>query len=60
MISAMLTTRLLMALSNIITVGAHDENLAIIPSSNYGKNSVDIAAPGHRIRSPFLVMHLLI
>ncbi len=38
-------------LSNIITVGAHDDNLAIIPSSNYGKNSVDIAAPGHRIRS---------
>lgn len=38
-------------LSNIITVGAHDDNLSIIPSSNYGKNSVDIAAPGHRIRS---------
>jgi subtilisin family serine protease len=38
-------------LSNIITVGAYDDNLSIIPSSNYGKNSVDIAAPGHRIRS---------
>lgn len=38
-------------LSNIITVGAHDEGLNIIPSSNYGKNSVDIAAPGYRIRS---------
>jgi subtilisin family serine protease len=38
-------------LSNIITVGAHDDSLNIIPSSNYGKNSVDIAAPGHRIRS---------
>jgi subtilisin family serine protease len=38
-------------LSNIITVGAHDDTLNIIPSSNYGKNSVDIAAPGHRIRS---------
>lgn len=38
-------------LSNIITVGAHDDALNIIPSSNYGKNSVDIAAPGHRIRS---------
>lgn len=38
-------------LSNIITVGAHDEGLNIIPSSNYGKNSVDIAAPGFRIRS---------
>lgn len=38
-------------LTNIITVGAHDDELNIIPSSNYGKNSVDIAAPGHRIRS---------
>jgi subtilisin family serine protease len=38
-------------LSNIITVGAHDDGLNIIPSSNYGKNSVDIAAPGLRIRS---------
>lgn len=38
-------------LSNIITVGAHDDSLNIIPSSNWGKNSVDIAAPGHRIRS---------
>ncbi len=38
-------------LSNIITVGAYDDSLNIIPSSNYGKNSVDIAAPGHRIRS---------
>ncbi len=38
-------------LSNIITVGAHDDGLNIIASSNYGKNSVDIAAPGHRIRS---------
>ncbi len=38
-------------LSNIITVGAHDDSLNIISSSNWGKNSVDIAAPGHRIRS---------
>ncbi len=38
-------------LSNIITVGAHDDGLNIIPSSNYGKKSVDIAAPGYRIRS---------
>jgi subtilisin family serine protease len=38
-------------LSNIITVAAHDDALNIISSSNYGKNSVDIAAPGHRIRS---------
>jgi subtilisin family serine protease len=38
-------------LSNIITVGAHDEEMQIIASSNFGKNSVDIAAPGHRIKS---------
>jgi len=38
-------------LSNIITVGAHDDGLNIIPSSNYGRKSVDIAAPGYRIRS---------
>lgn len=38
-------------LPNIITVGAYDDMLNIIPSSNYGKKSVDIAAPGHRIRS---------
>jgi len=38
-------------LSNIITVGAYNENLEIIPASNYGKNSVDIAAPGNRIQS---------
>jgi subtilisin family serine protease len=38
-------------LDNIISVGAHDVNLNIIPSSNYGKNTVDIAAPGDRIRS---------
>lgn len=38
-------------LSNIITVTAHDQGLRILSSSNYGKNSVDIAAPGYRIRS---------
>lgn len=38
-------------LPNIITVGAYDDMLNIIPSSNYGQKSVDIAAPGHRIRS---------
>lgn len=38
-------------LKNIITVGSHDDSLNIIPSSNYGRNSVDVAAPGHRIRS---------
>lgn len=38
-------------LTNIITVGAHDENSDIISSSNWGSKSVDISAPGHRIRS---------
>lgn len=38
-------------LSNIITVGAHNEQNKIIASSNWGEKSVDIAAPGHRIKS---------
>ena len=38
-------------LSNIITVTAHDKNLQILGSSNYGKKSVDISAPGFRIKS---------
>lgn len=38
-------------LSNIITVGAHDELNQVIASSNWGKKSVDIAAPGFRIKS---------
>ncbi|OIQ19788.1 MAG: hypothetical protein BM556_04710 [Bacteriovorax sp. MedPE-SWde] len=38
-------------LSNIITVTAHDQNLQVLSSSNYGKISVDIAAPGSRIKS---------
>lgn len=38
-------------LSNIITVGAHDEFNKIIASSNWGSKSVDIAAPGFRIKS---------
>ena len=38
-------------LDNIITVTAHDQSLRILPSSNYGRQSVDIAAPGYRIRS---------
>lgn len=38
-------------LSNVITVSAHDEDLKILPSSNYGKQGVDIFAPGYRIRS---------
>ena len=37
--------------SNIISVGAHDQFNQIIASSNYGAKSVDIAAPGFRIKS---------
>jgi subtilisin family serine protease len=38
-------------LSNIITVTAHDKMLNVLNSSNYGIKTVDIAAPGHRIKS---------
>ncbi|MBD65048.1 MAG: serine protease [Halobacteriovoraceae bacterium] len=38
-------------LSNIVTVGAHDEYNQVISSSNWGRKSVDIAAPGYRIKS---------
>lgn len=38
-------------LRNIITVTAHDEDLKILNSSNYGRTSVDIFAPGYRIKS---------
>ncbi|MBF0299036.1 MAG: S8 family serine peptidase [Oligoflexia bacterium] len=38
-------------LSNIITVAAHNQNQEILPSSNWGKRSVDISAPGNNIRS---------
>lgn len=38
-------------LKNIITVTAHDEDLKILSSSNYGRTSVDIFAPGYRIKS---------
>lgn len=38
-------------LSNIITVTAHDEFNEIVATSNWGAISVDIAAPGYRIRS---------
>lgn len=40
-------------LSNIVTVTAHDQTLNLPQSSNYGKNSVDLSAPGYRIRSSF-------
>ncbi len=38
-------------LKNIISVTAHDKDLQVLSSSNWGKKSVDIAAPGYRIRS---------
>jgi thermitase len=38
-------------LSNILTVTAHDQSLAILSSSNWGKNTVDLSAPGYRIKS---------
>lgn len=38
-------------LPNIITVGSHDELLRLVPSSNFGKTSVEIVAPGSQIRS---------
>lgn len=38
-------------LSNIITVGAHDKSNKLISASNWGSKSVDIAAPGQRIKS---------
>lgn len=38
-------------LSNIISVTAIDENRKVLPSSNYGSRSVDIAAPGKDIVS---------
>lgn len=38
-------------LKNIISVTAYDEELKMLPSSNYGRVSVDIFAPGYRIKS---------
>jgi len=40
-------------LSNIITVSAYDMQLSMLSVSNYGKYSVDIFAPGHRIKSSY-------
>lgn len=40
-------------LSNIITVSAYDKNLNVLGVSNYGKYSVDVFAPGHRIKSAY-------
>ena len=38
-------------LSNIVTVMAHDQQASLLKSSNWGKKSVDISAPGYRIQS---------
>ncbi len=38
-------------LSNIMTVMAHDNKVMPISASNFGVNSVDISAPGFRIKS---------
>ena len=38
---------------NIITVGASDQNDALATFSNYGKNSVDVTAPGTNILSTY-------
>jgi subtilisin family serine protease len=38
-------------LKNIITVTAHDQNIRTLNSSNWGIKSVDISAPGYRIKS---------
>jgi len=38
-------------LSNIISVTAVDPSASVLPSSNYGVNTVDIAAPGQNILS---------
>ncbi len=38
-------------LNNIVTVTAYDESLSTLDSSNYGASSVDISAPGYRIKS---------
>ena len=38
-------------LRNIITVTAHNQTTNILSSSNWGPNTVDISAPGYRIKS---------
>ena len=38
-------------LSNIITVTAHNQQAVSLSSANYGPQTVDISAPGHRIQS---------
>ena len=38
-------------LSNIISVTAHDQRLRILSSSNWGREKVDLGAPGHQINA---------
>jgi len=38
-------------LDNIISVGAYNEDLQLISSSNYGVKTVEVAAPGYKINS---------
>ena len=38
-------------LSNIITVSSHNQEFGKVKSANWGTNSVDISAPGYKIRS---------
>ncbi len=38
-------------LTNVISVGAYTKDLALFRSSNYGKGTIDIMAPGHEIKS---------
>ena len=40
-------------LENIVTVTAHDYRAQMLPSSNFGRKTVDISAPGKRIRSSY-------
>lgn len=40
-------------LPNIISVSSYNQSLELLSSSNWGNKTVDIAAPGHRINSPF-------
>ena len=42
------------AADNVLSVASHDESLRLASNSNYGVESVDIAAPGVEIRSTYL------
>ncbi len=38
-------------LSNVISVAAYAKDLSLFRSSNYGRSSIDLMAPGHEIKS---------